>query len=119
MENQSYFNYIILDERKDVAVIELGRHVLGGNDALNFTAKLNEVGNKNVRFVALDLINVEVMNSSGLGMLVSGLSTVRKYDIYMLLIHIPSKVRHLLEMTHLDKVFKMYESIEDAIENNA
>jgi anti-sigma B factor antagonist len=57
------------------------------------------------------------MNSSGLGMLVSGISTLKKHNISMLLANLPEKISALLQITHLDKVFKVYPNVEVALEN--
>jgi anti-anti-sigma factor len=65
----------------------------------------------------VDLSNVNVMNSSGLGMLVGALRNMQKKNISMALVSTPDIVISLLEMTHLKKVFKIFESIDDAVSN--
>ena len=111
------YEYKIKEAHPQVATIVLKEQVLGGNDALAFSSKLEELSNKKVKFVIADLSNVEVMNSSGIGMMVSGLSTLRKHEINFILASIPGKVNALLEMTHLDKVFKIYETVSSAEED--
>ena len=100
----------------NLASIELKEQVLGGNDALEFSAKLYEVFDKSINNVIVDLSKVQVMNSSGLGMLVSGLSSLRKNNIQMELASVPVKVMSLLQMTHLDKVFKIHNNLKEAYE---
>ncbi|MFP4370576.1 MAG: STAS domain-containing protein, partial [Candidatus Kapaibacterium sp.] len=82
--------------------------------ALEFTKELQKLASKNVDYIILDLSKVELMNSSGLGMLVSGLSSMKKNDIRLVLADVPEKVNNLLNMTHLDKVFEIYENVADA-----
>jgi anti-sigma B factor antagonist len=106
----------VTDDNK-IARIMLGEKVLGGNDAMNFSSRLHELFDKDVECLVADLRNVELINSSGLGMLVSGLSTLRKQNIRFALANVPSKVMNLLKMTHLDKVFNIYSTVGDATKN--
>ena len=116
MEQEYFFNCEILEEKPFVAVIYLGKSVLGGNEALEFTSHLEECSNKNIKYVIVNLQKVQMMNSSGLGMLVSGISTLRKHNITMYLADVPEKVFKLLKMTHLDEVFNTFPSLDIAIE---
>ncbi len=105
------------DEYRDgIWVIKLGKSVLGGNEAFGFTSTLHELIEKEIKSVIVDLADVELINSSGLGMLVSGLSTLRKHGIPLKLASVPEKVLELLTMTHLDKVFKIFDTVETAAE---
>ena len=115
MNDSALNNYKIFDENPQFALVKLGKSVLGGNEALHFTQMLNEISTKNVKYVIVDLKQVETMNSSGMGMLVSGLTTLKKHNIEMQLVSVPSKVMYLLKMTHLNNVFKTFDSINDAL----
>ncbi len=107
----------LVDGREDIALIKLNPQVLGGHDALAFTSIIQDLGTKPLKAVVADLSGVIVMNSSGLGMLVSGLSSLRKYNIPFLLLNVPDKVNNLLDVTHLNKVFKMYDNLEEIVSN--
>ncbi len=113
--NSDKYKYQIVDSKPNTAVIEFGTDVSGGSDALVFTSVLQELSQKSVKIVVLNLESVEVMNSSGLGMLVAGLSTLKKHNMNLVLCKPPVKVQNLLTMTHLDKVFNVSASIEDAL----
>lgn len=94
--------------------IALKEQVLGGTEAMAFSAQLREFADRGVRCVIIDMSRVEIMNSSGLGMLVSGLSTMRKFGGVIKFAAVPEKVRQLLKMTHLDSVFESYATPEEA-----
>ncbi|HYF01740.1 MAG TPA: STAS domain-containing protein [Patescibacteria group bacterium] len=94
--------------------IILKEQVLGGTEAMAFTSQLREIADKGIRCVIIDMSRVEIMNSSGLGMLVSGLSTMRKFGGMIKFASVPQKVQHLLKMTHLDTVFETYATPEEA-----
>ncbi len=118
MPDNSTAGYNVFEYDSSIAVITLNQNVLGGNEAWTFTATLHELSQNNVKHIIIDLANVEIINSSGLGMLVSGLSTLGKQNILMSLVSVPQKVNSLLSMTHLDKVFKIFEDVNDAVQNN-
>ncbi len=109
------YKYEILPERRDTALIKLGTHAIGGKDAMNFTSLLNEIGKTDIKFVITDLTDIQVINSSGLGMLVSGLSTLKKYNIELILTGLPKKVADIMLITRLDTIFKIYDTVEKAI----
>ncbi|MFP4528415.1 MAG: STAS domain-containing protein [Candidatus Kapaibacterium sp.] len=116
-ENNSEYQIEYIGEDRKVACISLGSDVLGGNDAMNFSSKLHELYDTPAKCLIVDLRNVRLINSSGLGMLVSGLSTLRKQNMAFMLADVPDKVLNLLKMTHLDKVFQIYPNAEEAIKN--
>ncbi len=116
MNTDSKYHLIKHSNIEHYATITLKKQVLGGNDALEFTSSLQDAKNMDLQIVAADLSNVDLINSSGLGMLVSGMSLMRKIDVQLVLIHVPDKVMKLLNVTHLDKVFKVYDN-ERAIIN--
>lgn len=105
------------EKNVDFSIIQLNEKVLGGNDALNFTSALQELNYENCKYLIVNLDNVKVMNSSGLGMLVGGLRQLEKKNITLILVSVPDTVKELLEMTHLIKVFKKFADIEEAVEN--
>ena len=114
---EALFKSWINENDKSIRIIELNKFVLGGNEALEFVAQLDEFSKQNVRCVIIDLANVEMMNSSGLGMLVNGLRNLRKHDVSLKLSSLTPKVNNLLRITRLDEVFNIYDNIELAIKN--
>jgi anti-sigma B factor antagonist len=105
----------ISENNPNLAVIKLNKNVLGGNDALEFTSQLHELPHHNITKLVVDLTNVEVINSSGMGMLVAGLSSSKKNNIEFVLAAPGEKVLTLLEMTHLNKVFMIFDTVEKAL----
>lgn len=104
-------------DKENLVLLKFGKQLLGGNDALNLISRLNELSSQNIKYVVADLSKVEIINSSGLGMLVSALTTLKKYEIELLLCCLPEKIKKLLEMTHLNKIFRSFESTEKAFMN--
>ncbi len=98
-----------------IAVVSFEKHVFGGPQAVEFSTKLGELAGKNVRWVIADLGQVELMNSSGLGMLVGGLTAMRRVQGAVKLANVPEKVLDLLRITRLNTVFESYPSVEEAV----
>lgn len=117
MDNQNFYKVFKLEQNDKVSVVKLPESVLGGNDAMNFTNAIKDLDKNSTSALLVDLSDVKVMNSSGLGMLVGALRNLQGKAITMALVSTPAIVASLLEMTHLKKVFKLYESIEDAVSN--
>lgn len=116
MSELKNYNYRIDEKNISVAVISLHKNVIGGTDALSFTKVLEDISSKpEIKCVITDLSEVDIMNSSGLGMLISGHTMLKKFNICMYLINVPEKVKNLLNVTHLNKVFTIYDNYEDAI----
>lgn len=95
--------------------LSLYPNVLGGADAVEFSTLVHELGEKGVTNLIVDMSAVQVMNSSGLGMLVASLSTMRKFGGIVKFVAVPDKVNALLKMTHLDTVFEIYPTTQDAL----
>jgi anti-sigma B factor antagonist len=64
--------------------------------------------------IVLDLTNVGFMDSSGLGVLVTGLKRVRERDGALSLVCPEGSVHKVLAITGLDKVFPIHQSVAEA-----
>jgi len=99
----------------EIVVLELSGKIMGGPDAATLNEKLHDlVESGNTRVVA-DLSNVNWMNSSGLGILINALTTIRNAGGDLKLASVTDKIKSLLKITKLLTVFNTYDSTEDAI----
>lgn len=114
---QNIYEYSIPEEFPDLAIIKLAENVIGGSEALHFTNLIREVINKNVKYVIVDMINVKILNSSGLGMLVGSMSTLKKHNLEMIFINVPEKIYSILKMTHLNEIFRIFSNLNEAVAN--
>lgn len=105
----------MIDDAGKTALISLPKNVLGGDDALNFSNSVNSLTAEIIENLIIDLGDVDIMNSSGLGMLVASLTAAKNKGINLFLVRVPAKVKKLLVMTHLDKVFRQFDTLEEAI----
>ncbi|WP_017259063.1 STAS domain-containing protein [Pedobacter arcticus] len=66
--------------------------------------------------LVLDMSEIQYMDSSFIGALVAGLKNVLSKGGEMALVNVNTDVMALFELTRLDKVFKIYDTKEEAIE---
>lgn len=102
-------------EKYGAVVIELKGNVMGGPEAQEFSDTLHKLIDDNKKNVIVDLAETKFMNSSGLGMLISGYTTMKNGGGSMKLANATEKIESLLVITKLISVFEHYTSIEDAV----
>ncbi len=102
-------------EVKDITIVELDGNVIGGPDVTVLNDYLHELIAENKKNVVVDLKMVSFINSSGLGMLIGGLTTMRNSGGDLKLARASKKIEHLLEVTKLLKVFDLHKNVNDAI----
>lgn len=99
----------------DKAVITLGRNVIGGADALSFSSQISDIVAAGARRLVVDLSAVELINSSGLGMLAQGLTLLRKSGGTFVLAAVPERARKQLDITRLSSVLASFPTVEEAL----
>lgn len=104
-------------EMNGVVILELSGKVMGGPDANLLSEKLHELVNKEKTKVVADLSKVSWMNSSGLGILIGGLTTMRNSGGDLKLVNVTDRIKSLLIITKLITIFDAFESLEDAIKS--
>ena len=106
-------NYNV-DERYSSVVITLKGNVMGGPDGAKLHDTLHELKESGKTNVVVDLSKVKFMNSSGLGMLISAMTTMRNAGGDLRLANVADRIQSLLVITKLITVFKHFESVEEA-----
>jgi len=99
-----------------VVVLEPKGKIMGGPDASLLHDKLYDYIKQNKKQVVVDLSGVDWMNSTGLGILISGYTTLRNNDGSLKLANVTDKIQSLLTITKLVSVFEAYDSVDEAIQ---
>ena len=102
-------------EQDGVVVLEISGKIMGGPDATLLNEKLHELIDTGKTKVVADLAKVNWMNSSGLGILIGGLTTVRNSGGDLKLLHLNDKPQELLKITKLSRVFETFDDEDKAI----
>ncbi len=90
---------------------------MGGPAGAKLHDTLSNLKEKGKLNVVIDLARVKFMNSSGLGMLISAMTTMRNAGGDVRLANPASKIRSLLVVTKLVTVFEHFDSVEEATES--
>src|SRR5699024_2892334 len=106
-----------ISERYNCVVIGFKGNVMGGPDAVRLNEKLHELIDEDKTNVVADLGKVKFMNSSGLGMLIGGLTTMRKAGGDIRLARATNKIESLLIITKLITVFKNFKTLDEAVQS--
>ena len=98
-----------------VTVVDLsGRLVLGDGSAL-LRKTIRGLLEEQRRLILLNLENVDYIDSSGIGELVSGYTGVKNQGGDLKLLHLTKKVKDLLQITKLYTVFEVFSDEGSAI----
>jgi anti-sigma B factor antagonist len=109
-------NYSI-NERYNCIVIEFSGNLMGGPDANRFNEDLHDLIDEDKKEVVADLSNVKFMNSSGLGILIGGLTTMRNAGGDLRIAGADKRIKSLLMVTKLITVFNSYRTVEKAVDS--
>ncbi|MEL7835013.1 STAS domain-containing protein [Fodinibius sp. Rm-B-1B1-1] len=109
-------NYTI-NERYNCIVIEFSGNLMGGPDASTFNEDLHDLIDEDKKEVVADLSGVKFMNSSGLGILIGGLTTMRNAGGDLRIAGADKRIESLLMVTKLVTVFNSYRTVEEAVES--
>ncbi len=105
---------INMTENYNASVIHLKGKLVGGPLSAEFNQTLHNLLDQGKKNVIVDMSHVGFISSSGLGILISGLTSLRKGGGDLKLAGIRSKMEGLLSITKLDQIFEQYDSVEKA-----
>lgn len=99
----------------DVAVLSVTGNMMGGPDTMDLHEKVKSLSADGVKRVVIDLKGVKWMNSSGLGVLMACMTTLNNSGGKLKLSSVTEKVKSLLIITQLMRIFDTYENAERAV----
>ncbi len=104
-----------VSEQNNVVIISLAGKIMGGPEATEINDKFNQLIDDKKLKVIIDLMNVEWMNSSGLGILIGAATLLRNNNGQLRLINVSERIQNLLRITKLSGIFETSNSLEEAI----
>ncbi len=102
--------------REGVAIVSVSGKMMGGPDHQKCHIRIKELIEDNIPWVVLDMGKVEWLNSSGLGILMSCLTSCRNAGGEMVVARAGKKVNSLFMLTQVVKIFDTYETIDEAFD---
>lgn len=104
-------------EKYGALIVELKGNVMGGPEAQEFHDIIHKAIEESKKNVIVDLAEVKFMNSSGLGMLISGFTSIKNAGGNMKLANATDKINSLLVITKLITIFEHYNSVDEAVKS--
>jgi anti-sigma B factor antagonist len=104
-----------VSEQNGVVVITLSGKIMGGPEAGHINDQINNLIDQGKKKIVIDLEKVEWMNSSGLGILIGAVQTLKNNEGHLVLIHVSDRINDLLRITKLINVFSILPDIDSAI----
>lgn len=104
-----------ITKQDKVQVLDLKGSLLADVQSKDILQAVSDhIQNGDVYFV-IDLKDLKFINSSGLGMMLTILTKLRKAGGDVVLANVPEQVNNLLVITKLQSIFKNSDSVEEAI----
>jgi anti-sigma B factor antagonist len=114
MEDHLDINY---EFRNDFSIFQVNTRRATVDLAPEIREKLiSEINHGNGQII-INLSYVEFIDSSFLGALVAGLKIVRARKGNIALVELHPHVQNTMALTHMDKIFPIYHTIEEAMRN--
>ncbi len=103
----------------DVTVIDAVGRITLGEGASTFRDKVRELVTSGNKKLLLNLGEVSYIDSSGIGEMVSGFTTVTNQGGVVKLLNLTKRVKDLLQITKLYTVFEVFEDEATAVRSFA
>ena len=99
----------------DIAVVKVKGMLMGGDETDEVHEVVKRMVAEDVKKIVLDFHRVRWMNSHGIGMLMGCYSTIQTINGRIALTGISDKVRLIMEMTKVNKLFDEFETVHQAV----
>jgi len=103
----------------DVTVIDVSGRITLGEGSSNLREGIRDLTAKGSKKILLNLGEVSYIDSSGIGELVSGFTSVTNQGGQLKLLHLTKRVQDLLQITKLYTVFEVFEDEAKAVRSFA
>jgi anti-sigma B factor antagonist len=105
------------DTKQNVYVVALHGKLIAQSEIQELQSHFRYLREKKIRRVVLNLEFLDWMGSLGLGALISCLTTMRNAGGDLRLSNLNMKLKSLMKITKLDRVFQTFDSVDVAIQS--
>lgn len=99
----------------NAVILDLNGKLTGGPDADTFREVFKSLIDQGKKNIIVNLEKVSWINSTGLGILISGYTSVRRGGGDLVIMHASDRIESILYVTKLNLLFKSYESEAEAL----
>jgi len=102
-------------KRDGVAILEMSGKLMGGPDSEAFNEIVKTLIHEGTHNVIVSLERVKWVNSTGLGILISGYSTLKKSGGELKLLKVSDRIENIFIVSKLYTVFESYQDEDEAV----
>ena len=102
-------------KRDGVAILEMSGKLMGGPDAESFAEILKTLIHEGSHNVVVNMEKVKWVNSTGLGILISGYTTLKKSGGELKLLNVSDRIENIFIVSKLFTVFESYQDEDEAV----
>lgn len=113
MDTSNFNNFEIIDSAKGLAFVQAPEQMVGGREAVDLNQLISNLNKDELKSFVIDLSHINAINSSGLGALISAFRTLQQKEIKLFLLNPSPKIKELMSITHLDKVFTFISDLSE------
>ena len=99
----------------EVMVLELGGKIMGGPDHDKFKAEVAEVLENDFKKIVLDFSCVPWINSTGLGIIISGFHSIKGAEGVMKVCSVKERVLSIFYISQLENIFEVFGTRDEAL----
>jgi anti-sigma B factor antagonist len=103
--------------KNDIVIIYVNEERLDAHNSGELKVEVQKLFEQGQKNMLIDLKDVRFIDSSGLGALVSGFKNAISHQGNLKLSTLQSQVRSMFELTRLHRVFEIFPSTAEALEN--
>lgn len=111
--SEKSIKYEIIDVARGIALVQAPEQIIGGSEVYDLSLTASTIQKAEVNHLVLDSSKITVINSSGLGSLIAIMRTLGAKSIEFWILKPSPKLLEILRITHLDKVFKLINSVNN------
>ncbi|BCS53498.1 STAS domain-containing protein [Geobacter sp. SVR] len=106
-----------IEQNGKLTIIFVREERLDAHNSDELKTEINKVFEAGGRELLIDLKEVRFIDSSGLGVLVSGFKNASARQGTLKLSGLQTQVRSMFELTRLHRVFDIFQTVDDAMES--
>ncbi len=99
----------------NVMVLELSGKIMGGPDFDKFKGEITDLVEGGYKNVILDMSGVPWINSTGLGILITGYHSIKAAEGTMKICNVKERVLSIFYISQLENIFDVYETRDEAL----
>ncbi len=98
-------------------ILEVSGKIMGGPDHEKFKAEISDLIENGYKDIVLDFSGVPWVNSTGLGILISGYHSIKNAEGKMKICNVKERVLSIFYISQLENIFEVHETLQEALDS--